>query len=145
MLQTEVGHAADDKAEQVLVGEQRWRQDGRKHIEGRAALRIGHWGQVGELLNRTAPDLLPDPLVFLAYLVIRRVCRPLDADLAQIIETYLDGAVAPVQGRVERQAQAGNGGQFHELPGATGQRYEPVFGRRQRADQELTFGKVELE
>ena len=52
-------------------------------------------GKSARFLNRAAPDLAPDPLVFLPDLLLRRMRRPLDADVAEIVEAYLDGAIAP--------------------------------------------------
>jgi hypothetical protein len=54
-------------------------------------LRIGHRRQVGELLDRARPELLPDPVVLAPDLVVGRVRGPVDPRAPQIVERCLDG------------------------------------------------------
>jgi hypothetical protein len=49
---------------------------------------------VDERLDQSAPELSPDPLVFLPYLVLRRVRRPVDAYAPEVFEVRLDSAIA---------------------------------------------------
>ena len=121
MLQAEVHHPSDDEAPQILVGEICGLLDRRENVKSCPAGRVGHRGQVDERLDRPVPKLLPDPLVFLPYLVVRRVRRPVDADAPEVFEACLDSAVAFIQARVEFRLQAGDGGAVDQVPrrGAT--------------------------
>ena len=51
-------------------------------------------------------ELRPDPLVFPPRFLFRRVRRPVDAQMPQIVETDRDGAVALIESRVQIHAQA---------------------------------------
>ena len=64
---------------------------------------------------------------------------------AQVLEADLDGAVASAEGRVEVDAQAGDGRQLDGARRAVRQFGEARFRCRQRAGQELAFGPVDLE
>ena len=118
MFQAEIGHAAEDDTVQVLVGIHGRRHDRGEDVHGRAPDRVGHPRQVEQRLDRAAADLLPHPLVLAPDLVLRRVRRPRDADVPQIVESHLDAPVAPVQGRVEVHLQAGDGREVEQVPGA---------------------------
>ena len=71
--------------------------------------------------------------------------RPLNAEVPEIVETCLDGAVAPAEGREELLLEAGDGGEVHESPGAAGQHRKPLLRCRECACEELALGAVELE
>ena len=145
VLQAEVGHAANRQAEEVLVGKHGGRQDRREHVEGGPRGRIMQRGQVNELLDRAAPDLLPHPVVCLPDLCWRRVWRPPLADALEVGEADLDRAVAPPQGRAEVDVQAGHAGMVDEGLGAARQQRQPLLRGRQRARQVFTRGPVEPE
>src|SRR4029077_11855927 len=75
-------------------------------------------GQIHKRLDRSAPELSPNPLVFLPHLVLRRVRRPVDACAPEVFETHLDSTVALIQGGVEFRLQARDSGTVDEVPGA---------------------------
>jgi len=79
MLEAEVRDPTDDEVAQSFVGEHCRRYDDRENVEGCAPVRIGNLGQVDQFFDRAAPELSPNPLVFLRYVVIRRMRRPLNA------------------------------------------------------------------
>ena len=110
------------------------------------ALGIAHQGQVDELLDRATPELLPDPLVFPPDLLLRRVRDHRMPSVPEIVEAYLDGAVAPAEGREEVHPQAGDGGEVDE---AVRRGRTAVASRSSAAanvaGQELALGPVELE
>ena len=114
-------------AEQVLVGPQDCGQAGVEDIHGGAQLGVRHQRQIDQLLDRATPDLAPEALVFLPDLLLRRVRGPLDTDASEIVETCLDGAVAPAEGREELHLQPSDGGVVHEPPGAAGQQRKTLL------------------
>src|ERR1700676_2657812 len=117
MLEAEIGHPANHEGEKVLVGKQCRRHDLGQNIESRAGLRVAHQRQVHELLDRTAPELRPNSLVFPSYVVFCRMRRPANAAPAEEFKAYLHAAVALIQGRVKRQPQARDGGDVDEFHG----------------------------
>src|SRR6202030_216956 len=145
MLKAEVRDPTDDEVAQNLVGEHCWRNDDRENVEGCAPVRIGHLGQVDEFLDRAAAKLSPNPLVFLCYVVIRRMRRPQNADPPEGFQANLDSSVTPIQSCKELHPQAGDSCQIGETAGPARKQQEPVFGRRQLAGQELAFGLVQLQ
>src|SRR5262252_8453217 len=90
-------------------------------------------------------DLPPEALVFLPDLLLRRVGRPLDADVPEIVETDLDGAVALAERSEELHLQPGNSGQIRQVDVPACQVDQALVSLRQRARQELAFGPVQLE
>ncbi len=144
MLEAQVRHATDEEAVQVPVGEHGRRLAPRGRPWSRASA-LGHQGQIDERLDRTAPELLPHSLVLLPDLLVRRVRRPRDADAPEVVEARLDGAIAPIQRRVEIDAHAGDGGEIDEVCGAAREHREPLLGRPELAGQVLALGAVELE
>ena len=109
-------------------------------------VRIGHRRQVDERFDRSAPELLPHPLIFLPHGLLRRVRRPRDADAPQVFQAHLDRAVAPIQARVKREAQAApTAAMSTRFLARPAQPREPLFRHRQVAGQELAFGPLELE
>ena len=92
------------------------------------------------------PELLPDPIIFVPDLVVCRVRRPVDARPARRYSRPTSTrAVAPIQGRVQRQPQARDGGDVDEVRGAARKHGEAFFRRRQIAGQKLALGPVVLE
>src|SRR4029453_1900940 len=120
MLQAEVCHAADNEAGEILVGKQCWRKRGAKNIHGGAALWVRHQRQIDELADRAISNLAPHALVFLPDLLRRRVRRPLDTGMPQVLETCLNRAVAAAERREQLFLQLRDGSQVDEPPGATG-------------------------
>ena len=85
MLQAQVRHAADDEAEQVLVSEQGGAYDRREHVHGGAPGRITHGGKIDEVLDRAVPELAPNVGKFRGYLFLRRMGRPVDAEVLEVL------------------------------------------------------------
>src|SRR4029077_18717214 len=108
VLQAEVRDSADDEEEQILVGQVGWRQGRGQDVHGRAPLGVRHQGQMDEILDRATPDLAREALVFSLDLLLRRVRRPLDADVPEILETGLHGTVAPAERHEEVLPQLGD-------------------------------------
>src|ERR1700736_4466467 len=71
--------------------------------------------------------------------------RPLDADVPEIVETDLDGAIRPAEGREELHLQPRYNGQIGKTDVPTRQPGEALIRFRQRAGQELAFRLVQLE
>ena len=73
VLQAKVGYPSNDEASEIVVGET-CRLLGRgKNVQSRPAAGIAHRGQVDKRLDRPIAKLLPNSLVFLAYVVLGRV------------------------------------------------------------------------
>ena len=90
-------------------------------------------------------ELRPDPLVFAARFLFRRMRRPLDAQMPEVVETDGNGAAALIECRVQIHAQARDRGSFHRICGAGRQRRQALLRLRQRAGEELAFGPVQLQ
>ena len=114
-------------------------------IKGRERCGIAHQGQINEPLDRAGAELGPDPLILAPRLVFRRMRRPVDAQMPEIVETDGDRAAALIEGRVQIRAQAGDGGAFDRRCGAGRKRRQALLRFRQRAGQELAFGPVQLQ
>jgi hypothetical protein len=71
--------------------------------------------QVDEHFDRSAPELSPNPLVFLPYLVFSRVRGPVDANAPEVFEGHLNSALAAIQGSVKLRLQACDGGIVNEV------------------------------
>ena len=117
MPDADVRHPKQGEAEQIRVGEERRRCHLRQNIHGRAQVRFGHQRQLEERLDRTVSDLLPHAVIFLPHFLVLRVRRPFDADMLQVFEAHLYGAIRPIQRRVESHAQAGDGCKVDEVRG----------------------------
>ena len=102
----------------VLIRKQCRRQDLGQHIQSREGRRVAHQGQLNELLDRAAPELRPDPLVFASHFLFCRMRRPFDAQMSEVVETDGDRAVALIEGRVQIHAQARDGRSLDRVRGA---------------------------
>ena len=71
--------------------------------------------------------------------------RPVNTNPLEVFKAYLHAAVAPIDGRVQCQAQARHGGDVDEIPGAARKHDEPLFRRRQVGDQQLALRSVVLD
>ena len=69
---------------------------------------VCHQGQFNELLDLAASELGPYPFVFSSRFLFCRMRRPLDAQMAEVVETDLDRMVAPIERRVQINAQTGD-------------------------------------
>src|ERR1700693_2996805 len=121
MFKAEVRNPSNDETPQIPVDKMGWLFDYRENVESCLAGWVGHRGQVDKCLYRSAPELSPNPLVFLSYLLLRRVRRPIDADPPEIFEGRLDCTVALIQDGVELRSEARDGGAIDEGPGAAQQ------------------------
>src|SRR5258706_8583729 len=139
VLEAEVRHATGDEAGQILVGEPCRCLERREHVEGYPAYRVVNWGQIGEILDRAGPELSPHPLVFEQDHVTRRMRRPVDVDATEVVQTYLNSAVAPMQRRVQVESQARYRGLVDEAFGASPHLQQTFFSRRQVTGQELAL------
>src|ERR1700731_4694633 len=63
----------------------------------------------------------------------------------EICKAYLHAAVAPIQGRIQRQLQAGHAGDVDEVSSAVRKHDEPFFRRRQIGGQQLALRLVVLD
>ena len=104
MLQAEIRHAAHDEPDEMRIGGHRRSDHLGEHVHRRVPVGIAHQRQVDERLDRTVPELLPDPRVFLSQGLDRRVRRPVDAGVPQVVETNVDGAIGAIQRGVEHHA-----------------------------------------
>ena len=55
-------------------------------------MRVAHQGQVDEFLDRAVAKLGPDPLVCLLCLLFRRMKRPVNTQMPEVVETDGNGA-----------------------------------------------------
>ena len=117
----------------------------RQDIEGRERCGIAHQRQINEAFYRAGAELGPDPLILAPSLVFRRVRRPVDAQVAEIVETDCDRAAALIQGRVKIHLQARDAGSFDRRCGTGRQHRQALLGFRQCTGEELTFGPVQFQ
>jgi hypothetical protein len=57
--------------------------------------------QIAKVLDRATSEQQPNMIVLSSSLIFRRVLRPFDAKVSQVVKTNGDRAVEPVQDRVE--------------------------------------------
>jgi hypothetical protein len=78
-------------------------------------------------------------------LVRRGMRRPANTTPLKVFKAYLHAAVAPIQGRVQRQPQARHGGDVDEVCGAARKHDEAFFRRRQIGGEQLALGLMVLD
>ena len=79
---------------------------------------IARQGQIDEFLNPSAAKLQPNLFVFAQHFRFRRVQRPIDTQMPEIIEADGNGAAALIEDRVQIDTQARDRRAFHRLCGA---------------------------
>ena len=92
VLEAEIDRSAGDQGNQVRIREQGRRHEPGQNIESREGCRVAHQGQIDEFLDRAAAELRPDPLVFAPHFLFRRMRRPVDAQMPEVVETDGNGA-----------------------------------------------------
>ena len=108
---------SNGQASQILVGEMGRLLNCRENIESGPESGVGQRGQVDQRLDRPIPELPPNPLIFLPYVVVCRVWRPVDAYLPEVFQARFDSAIAPIQAGVEFRLHAGDRGTVGEILG----------------------------
>ena len=71
--------------------------------------------------------------------------RPISAASSEVFKTYLHAAVAPIQSRVEREAQTRDGSDMVRASGTSRQHREPIFRRRHICGQQFALGHVKFD
>src|SRR6516165_5481353 len=101
-FQAEINRATDSQRKEIRIGcVQSRRKDLCEHIQSREGYWVAHQGQVDELFNRAAAKLYPDLLIFASRVFLRRMRRPFDAQMPEVIKTGGDRAVRPIESRVQ--------------------------------------------
>ena len=144
MLQTEVRHSSDHEAPKILVGEMGGSLDCRENVKSGPAGLVGHRGQIDERFDLSIAKVLPDPLVLLTYLVLRRVRRPVNPNAPQVFEAHLDSTVTTTQGSVKVRLQARDSGAVDEVRGMALQHRQPFFRRCEITGQKLALRPAKL-
>src|SRR6266851_1439499 len=144
-LEAEIDRPTDDQGKQLRIRMQARRPELGQNIQRREGYRVAHQRQLYQVLDRAAPELRPDPLVFASRFLVCRMRRPVDAQMSEVIEPYGNGAAALIEGRVQVDAQAGDGGSLQRIRGAGRQCRQALLGFRERTRQELAFGPVQLQ
>src|SRR5712675_2360253 len=104
-LEAEIDRPTDDQGEQVRIRMQAGRPDLGQNVHRREGCRVTHQRQLDQILDHAAPELRPDPLVFAPRFLFRRMWRPVDAEMPEVVETDGNGAAALIEGRVQIRAQ----------------------------------------
>src|SRR5262249_5773751 len=108
-LEAEIDRPAGDQGMKVRIRKQcRWQSLG-QNIQRRQGRRIAHQGQRDELLDLAASQLGPDPLVFSFCFLFCRMQRAFNAQMSEVVEADDNRAIALIDGRVQIDAQAGDG------------------------------------
>src|SRR4051812_35895151 len=89
-----------------------WRPELRQDVERRERFGIAHQRQINEAFYRAGAELGPDPLILAPSLVFRRVRRPVNGELSEIVKTDWDRAAGLIQGQVKIDLQARDAGSF---------------------------------
>ena len=117
-LEAEIDRSAGDQADQVCICIKCRQADLGQNVHCRDGRRVTHQGQLDQRLDRAAPELRPDPLVFAPRLLLRRVRRPVDAKMAKVVKTDGNGTATLIESRIQICAQAGDRGSFHRIGGS---------------------------
>ena len=100
-LEAEIDRSAGDQGKQVRIRiECRWPDLG-QNVQRRKRRRVAHQRQFDQRLDRAAPELRPDPLVLASRFLFRRMWRPVDAKMPEVVKTDGNGAAALIEGRVQ--------------------------------------------
>src|SRR5260370_19325313 len=145
VVKAEVCHTTGKEAGQILVGKSCRCLERRKHIESCPAYGVLNWGEIGDILDRTGPEFPPHPLVFKLDLTARWMRRPVDVNAMEVVQTYFDSAVAPMQGCGQVEPQSRHGGLVDDALGASPKLEKPFFSRCQVTGQELALGATKRE
>src|SRR5262249_48523229 len=140
VLETKIHHVADDQGRQVLVVVVCWGYDLGQDVQSVEDVRVGHHGQVHELLDLPTPKQGPDSVIFTQYLIPGRMRRPVRAAVAQVFKADLHAAVAPGQSGEKREAQPGDDSDMVAAFGTLRQQREPIFGRHHTCGQSFALG-----
>src|SRR5262249_1795517 len=108
-LEAEIDCPAGDQGMKVRIRKQCRGQSLGQNIQRREGRRIAHQGQLAELLDLAASQLGPDPLVFSFCFLFCRMQRALNTQMSEVVEADGDRAIALIEGRVQIDAQAGDG------------------------------------
>ena len=145
VLEAEIDRPAGKESKQVRIRVKcRWAELG-QNIHRRQGCRVMHQRQFDQRLDRAASELRPDPLVFASRLLVRRMRRPVDAQMPQVVQTHGNGTAALIEGRVQINAQARDGSPLHGIGGAGRQRRQALLRGDQIAGEELAFAPVQLQ
>src|ERR1700756_4090127 len=107
-FQAKINRATDSHGKKIRIRMQsRWQHFG-QDIQSREGYWVAHQGQLNEFLDRAAPKLGPDPLVFPPSFLCCGMRRPFNAQMSEVVETDGDRA-ALIDGRVQVHAQARDG------------------------------------
>jgi hypothetical protein len=117
-VEAEIDRSAGDQGKQVRIRIECRRPDLGQNLQRRQRCRVAHQRQLDQSLDRAAPELRPDPLVFALRLLFRRMRRPVDAEMPEVVETDGNSTAAPIKGRVQIYAEARHGSSFHRIRGA---------------------------
>src|SRR5260370_26597633 len=117
-LEAEIDRPTDDQGKQVRIRMQARRPDLGQNVHRRKGCRAAHQRQLDQILDHAAPELRPDPLVFASRFVLLRMCRPVDAQMSELIEPDGNVASALMSGRVQTSVQAADRGSFYRICGA---------------------------
>src|SRR5579872_5207271 len=103
VLKAKVHHPADNQRRQTLVAKQSGCYSLSEDVENIQDIGIGHQGQIKQVFNLATSELGPNSIIFSLHLTSARIRRPICANAAEEFKAYLDGTIAPIQGRVERR------------------------------------------
>ena len=106
-------------------------------IEDVEDVRVGHQGQVNEVLDLPASNLGPDTIVFAPYFVAGRMRRPIRAAASQEFKAYLHPAIAPIQSGVKREPQTCDDSDVVSASCSLRQHRKPIFGRHHLCGQQF--------
>jgi hypothetical protein len=115
VLETEIDCSACDQGNQVSIRIHCRCSDLGQNVQRCQGCRVTHQRQIDQGLDRATPEPRPDTLVFMSCFLIRRMRRPVDAQMPQVIETDGNGAAALIEGRVQIDAQTRDSGSFHGI------------------------------
>src|ERR1700722_10877527 len=111
-----------------------------QNVNRREGCWISHQRQLQHILDRAAPELRPDPIVFTSHLLVCRMRRPIDTLTPEIVERDGNGAAALTQGEVQIDVQAGDRGAFHGICSAGGKPFQPLVSGAHRPGDKLALG-----
>src|ERR1700733_7140552 len=100
-LEAEIDRPTDDQGKQVRLRLQARRSELGQNINGREGCRVTHQRQLTQSFDRAASELRPYPVVFASRFLYRRMRRPVDAQMPEVVETNGNGAAALIERRIK--------------------------------------------
>jgi hypothetical protein len=117
-LQCKSERPATGEGVEIAVGELCRRTESVQNVQRSETWRISHQRKGDQFLSRAPVELRPNALVCAARILFRRVRRPVDAEMPEVVETDSDRATVLMEHAIKIDPQARHTRSINRLRGA---------------------------